>query len=187
MKRTEWNVSAGAVLLFALMYFFDGSGLVSAAVPAVCAHELGHLLPLLLCGHRLRRISVSLFGLELDYAGRLEGGAALFCIGGGPLAGTVYALLACSLGGAFWRISGAVSFLLTAFNLLPILPLDGGRLVGQLAGEAVTKYISRVFALLLFAAGVFAVMRFRTLSLLMMGAWLTVCNFRAEGDDSYGV
>ena len=44
MKRTEWNVSAGAVLLAALMYFFDGSGLVSAAVPAVLVHELGHFL-----------------------------------------------------------------------------------------------------------------------------------------------
>ena len=178
MKNVEWNVSAGAVLLFALMYFFDGSGLVSAAVPAVLVHELGHLIPLWLTGQRLRRISVGVFGLELDYAGYLEGAAALLCIGGGPFGGLAYALLTCSLGGAFWRMSGAVSAALTAFNLLPILPLDGGRLVVVATDTAFAGKLSRVAALLLMLGGAFIALRFHALSLLLMGAWLTVSNFR---------
>ena len=180
MKNVEWNVSAGAVLLFALMYFFDGSGLLSAAAPAICVHEAGHLLPLYLTGHPLRRVSVSLFGLEIDYSGRLQGKTALLCIGGGPLAGLIYAFAACALGGEFRRMSGAVSFVLTAFNLLPILPLDGGRLVAAVTDTVFAGKLSRVAALLLALGGAWIALRFHALSLLVMGAWLTVCNFRAH-------
>ena len=187
MKNVEWNVSAGAILLFALMYFFDGSGLVSAAVPAVFAHELGHLIFLRLRGHPLRSVRVGVFGLEINYAGRLEGASALLCIGGGPLGGLVYALAACSLGGDFWRMSGAVSFLLTAFNLLPILPLDGGRLVAAVTDKGFAAKLSRLAALLLTIVGALLALRFHSLSLLIMGAWLTVCNFRAGGGDRSGV
>ena len=180
MNRAKWNVSAGAILLFALMYFFDGSGLVSAAIPAIAAHELGHLLPLRLLHHPPRRVSVSLFGLEIDYAGRLEGRQAVFCLAAGPLCGLAYAVLSCTLGGAFWRMSGAVSFLLTAFNLLPILPLDGGRLMAAVTDELFSKRLSRAAALILVLGGAGVFLLTHSLSLLLMGAWLTVCNFRTR-------
>jgi Zn-dependent protease len=178
MRRVRWDVRAGAVLLFALAYFFDGSGVVSAAVPAALAHELGHLLPLRLCRRRLRRVRVGLSGLELDYAGRLEGWRALVCIGGGPLAGLLYAVAACTLGGRFLRMSGAVSFALSAFNLLPILPLDGGRLVAALAGGALAARLSRLAAATLALAGAAACAALRAPALLLAGAWLLLCNFR---------
>ena len=178
MRQVTWDISAGAMLLFALAYFFDGSGLVSAAVPAVCAHELGHIAALRLCHHPLRRVSVGLFGLEIDYVGHLDGARAALCIGAGPFAGLLYAVLACSLGTGFWRVSGAASFVLTAFNLLPILPLDGGRLTEAAVGAAVAAKLSRIAAALLTLGGAVIALRFHALSLLGMGAWLTVCNFR---------
>ena len=42
MKRVDWNINAGAILLYALMYFFDDIGLTAALIPAVLLHELGH-------------------------------------------------------------------------------------------------------------------------------------------------
>lgn len=179
MRRVQWRISAGAIVLFALMYFFDGSGVVPAALPAIAAHELGHLIPLRLCRRPLRRVTVGLFGLEIDYAGRLEGLAALLCIGGGPLAGLLYALAACTLGGAFFRLSGAVSFVLSAFNLLPILPLDGGRLIAALTDGRFAAKLSQIAALLLTLGGAATTLRLRAPALLLAGAWLTVCNFRS--------
>lgn len=178
MSRVKWDVSAGAVLLFALMYFFDGSGIVSAVVPAVAVHELGHLIPLQLCGHPLRAVKISVFGVEIDYTGILTGGAALLCIGGGPLSGGVYAVIACTFGGEFLRMSGAVSAVLTGFNLLPILPLDGGRIAEAVSDAAFAAKLSRWAALLLTIGGGVIALRFHVLSLLVMGTWLTVCNFR---------
>ena len=72
-RQIRWNISAGAILLFALMYFFDGRGLISALMPAVLAHELAHALTLRLCGCRLTRVSVSVFGAEMDYAPQING------------------------------------------------------------------------------------------------------------------
>lgn len=176
MKHIRWDISAGAILLFALMYFFDGSGLISALVPAALAHELGHILALRICRRRLTRISVGPTGAQIDYAPRLEGAKCIVCLLAGPLAGLAYALASCTLGGAFLRMSGAVSFLLSAFNLLPILPLDGGRIVGALLPERETLAVSLTAALLLLAGGALIAANFGSFALLLMGLWLAVSN-----------
>ena len=179
MRRSvKWELSTCAALVFALLYFFDGSGIISAAVPAAAAHELGHLLLLRLYGRPLRSVRIGLFGMELDYAGALDGAEAALCAFAGPLFGAVYALAACTLGGAFLELSGALSFAFSVFNLLPILPLDGGRIVEALAGARPGCILSRVFAVILFAAGVTAAIRFRFPAPLMMSVWLLLRNFR---------
>lgn len=183
MKSFRWNVSAGAILFFSLAYFFDGSGVVSAAVPAALAHELGHAAALRLCRCRLKRFSLTLTGAQLDYAPRLDGLPSILCCLAGPAAGIVYAVAACTAGGAYWQMSGAVSFLLSVFNLLPILPLDGGRIMAVLLQEKAACSVSRAAALLLFAGGAAVAFRFRSFAMLLMGAWLFACNLPARGID----
>ena len=177
MRRVRCSVSAWALLAFALMYFFDGIGLVAALAPAVLTHELGHALALRLCGSRLTRLRVSVTGAMLDYAPRVEGLRAVACCAAGPLAGAVYAVAACTLGGRFWRMSGAASCLLSAFNLLPILPLDGGRIVAELLPGAQARRVSLAAAGLLCAGGAALALRFSSFTLLGMGVWLVACNF----------
>ena len=136
-------------MLFALLYFLDGSGFVSAMVPAVLVHELGHILALRICRCRIKRVSITLFGVELDYAPQIDGIGAVFAFLSGPLLGTVFAVASCSLDGAFWRMSGTLSFLLSLFNCLPILPLDGGRTIAALLPRRQAGRISSVCAFLL--------------------------------------
>lgn len=178
MSGVRWKIDAGAVLLLALAYFFDTSGMLSAFVPAAAVHEIGHALALRLSGSRIRRVSLSVFGLEMDYAGRLSGARELFAIAAGPLAGLIFAVAASSAGGAFWPMSGALSFLLSVFNLLPVLPLDGGRLAAAITGPAFARRLSRIAALLLTAAGAGLLAVYRSPSLLAVGLWLAVYNFR---------
>ena len=179
MRHVQWDISAAAVLLFALVYFFDGSGIVSALVPAALAHELGHVLALRACSCRVTRVRLGLTGAELDYAPRLEGLRCAFCLLSGPLAGLLYALGACTAGGAFLRMSGAVSFLLSAFNLMPVLPLDGGRLVGLLLPEKQARRLSLAASLLLLGGGVAIAARFSSAALLLAGLWLAGANLRS--------
>lgn len=177
-RAVRWELSVGAALLLALLYFFDDAGLVAALVPAAAAHELGHAAALRLCGARLRRVRIGAFGVELIYAGLLPRGRAVIAAAAGPAAGAVYAAAALLAGGSFWRLSGAVSVALTAFNLLPALPLDGGRLAKELAGEGLARQLSRVTAILAAMGGFALFIRYRSLSLLVMGLWLCYYNYR---------
>ncbi len=178
-RGIQYDISAGAILLFALLYFIDVEGAFSALVPAVCVHELGHVLALLLCRCRIRRITISIFGAELDYAPQIFGFRAVLCAASGPLFGAIYAIAACRAGGRFLCLSGAISFLLSAFNCLPILPLDGGRIISLLLSQRQAGRISSLCPFLVLSCSLCAAFRTHMLSQMLMGIWLVACNLRS--------
>ena len=170
------DISAGALLIFALAYFFDGSGILGALLPAAAVHEAGHAAALLALGARLRRLRLDIFGLRLDYGGKLGRGAVLCSALAGPAAGLLYAFPAMGAAAQGAKISGAISLLLSVFNLLPALPLDGGRALSVLCTARTVRRCSRATALLLMAAGLWALFEHGSLSLLVMGGWMLVYN-----------
>ena len=96
---------------------------LAALAVAVIAHELGHLLALLLFGVRLEEVSFAATGPVLYCAFPDSGAAGALAALSGPIAGALFFL-------AFrgcWALAAEMSFVLTAVNLLPVLPLDGGR------------------------------------------------------------
>ncbi len=181
MRRVCWTVRPGAALALALAWFLDERGLVPAALLAAAVHEAGHALALRLGGARVTRVTLGLSGAEMAYAGALTRGGEALAIAAGPAFGALWALLGLTAGGAFLRRSGAASALLTAFNLLPVLPLDGGRLAAALVGEGSARRLSRAASLLLLAGGAAALLRFGAPWLLLSAAWLALCNF-CRGD-----
>ena len=172
----KFDVSAGALLLFALAYFFDTGGVFAALVPAVAIHELGHIALLRLSGAQLTRLRLDVFGCRLDYHGELSREWMLCAVLAGPAAGLVYGLAALAIGGEYGETTGVVSFLLTAFNLLPILPLDGGRALALLAGPAAAARVSRIMAAALSVFGLWALFAHGWLSPLLAGGWLLAVN-----------
>lgn len=176
----HWRISEGAVLALALFWFFDASGLFAAAIPAVLVHECGHIAALLLCGASLRGIRIGLTGIQIDYVNLDSLAGSLFALAAGPGAGLFYALLACRFGDAYLRLSGAVSLAFTLFNLLPVLPLDGGRLAAAILGERSAQWVSRIAAPLLLIAGAALLLTRRTPGLLFSAAWLTAQNYFYE-------
>jgi len=130
-----------------------------------------------IAGLKLRRLSVGLFGLEIDYYGILKGFAGAASVAAGPLFGIVYAL-AVSGGGEFWRLSGGISMALSIFNLLPVLPLDGGRLLLLAAGER-GRAFSRGISVALAGLALYSWFSRGWFSLFVIAAWLAWCNFRS--------
>ena len=174
MSRIEWYVSPWALLIFALLYFFDSQGFYGALLPAMAVHELGHYLFLRYAGTPVRRISLGLFGAEMDYWGELEGVRGFMAVAAGPIFGFAYALC-CSFGGEFWQFSGEISILLSLFNLLPVLPLDGGRIMLMAAGER-GNTISRGISIVLTGAALGFWLLEGWISPLAMSLWLLWCN-----------
>ena len=100
----------------------------------------------------------------------------------GPLAGLAWAFAASRWGrGTDWLyLSSGVSLLLSAFNLLPALPLDGGRvllalscaLLGERRGERVTEAVSLFVGAALLALGIWLLLRGEGVAVLTAAIWL---------------
>ncbi|MGI5935224.1 MAG: metalloprotease [Oscillospiraceae bacterium] len=178
------SVSAGFLLLFAALYFFDDTGLLSAFVPAVLAHEAGHALALTLKGVEITGLHFSLSGIRMDYRGRMDMGGELQAAALGPLFGLVYAFAASYAGrkleSEFLLCSAGISLVLTLFNLLPAIPLDGGRILNvmlsRFCGYEVTEMVlflsTLLTALVLMLAGLWFFYRGYGIALIPVGLWL---------------
>ena len=161
----------------------------TALLLPIAVHEAGHLLALRLMGFRLRSVQLEARGLCIRYAGLggwlQEAIAAL----SGPLAGLVYGLLILFLPvscAAWLEISASVSLLLTAFNLLPILPLDGGRMLYALCMRSLSEEeanrlvrgLSVAALAVLLLLGLVLLIWQKSVGLLAAGLWLVLENGR---------
>lgn len=120
MKRPK--ISYGFCALVCLLAWLDWRFCLWFLLCALC-HELGHLAAMKLCHVPLQRLTIGLEGAVIqtvfpNYQ------TEILCAGAGPLVGLILALV-------LMRIApkaAVVSFLLSGINLLPLYPLDGGRI-----------------------------------------------------------
>jgi membrane-associated protease RseP (regulator of RpoE activity) len=193
VKEERIEISAGAALAAALLVFFlRGDELLALGLPLI-VHELGHLAAILVMGLRPLRFRAGLGGFRLDYAGD-PGTPGHVCIAAaGPVAGLLYAWAASRLGAAgggdwLW-LSAGISLLLSLFNLLPALPLDGGQILfrvsaaalGELRGRTLCRFAQLAAAGMLTAAGALLLIRGRGAALLLSGIWLLFGGETAPG------
>lgn len=119
------RISAGAVLIVAALYFFGGADAVLPLLCAIAVHELGHASVILLAGGKISSLRFDASGLSMTYTGLISPRAELLSIAMGPITGILCGLAALSAAPLF----SYISLFLSAYNLLPALPLDGGRLL----------------------------------------------------------
>ena len=143
-----------AIVLAAL----DRSGSVLPILCAMTVHELAHILAMLACGGRIRKLTLRFADFQILSSG-LGYRQELFAALAGPLVNLVCGAAFCMQRPVF----AAYSLFLGIYNLLPVWPLDGGRMIrcillarlplGQ--AERVSGTISYCVCGLLLAAGLF--------------------------------
>lgn len=111
-------------------------GLAPLAI-ALCVHETAHLAAAKLCGVAIQEIRILPFGgsARMENPYRLPLREILPVAAAGPAANLLLALCLAAL--VFWGLLNAASarqwiqpnLVLCLFNLLPVLPLDGGRIL----------------------------------------------------------
>lgn len=130
-ERTRLQISPLVPLLLALFVWLSSPALLGALLLAALCHELGHYVVLRWLGGWVRQLRISIWGAEMRMGGRLSYGGELLAAAAGPV---VNLLLGAAFSAAgrwselLYLLAGA-QLVLGLFNLLPILPLDGGRLL----------------------------------------------------------
>ena len=181
MAEGRWvRITPGFLLTMAVMFWLDeGVGLLGGGVLACVVHELGHLLVGAALGGRPRWLSLSAVGLELnmEYPAGLSYGRELAVALAGPAVNLVTGGICAQFGN--YLLAG-VSFGLGLFNLMPVLPLDGGRalwcvlsaLFGAQTGERAADGAAGVLVGLLAGIGAAAAVSYANFTLLLAAVWL---------------
>lgn len=124
MRTSRSNIlTPSACFILGLMLLVLPLQWILAAVFAAAFHELCHWAAVYLCGGRMLEFHAGAAGAVME-TGDLTLGQELFCALAGPL-GALFLLL---VAGIFPRIAVCAVFQ-SAYNLLPLYPLDGGRAV----------------------------------------------------------
>lgn len=182
------EISGGAALVWALLYYMDRDGVALWVMLGCVCHELGHCLAVHVLGGKIRRLSLTMAGAELrlSAAKSLSHGKMLLVALAGPVVNLLLALLSSLLarygaGGRFYLFAG-VNLGLAAFNLLPAGWLDGGTLLRETLswlgreelGERFVSLCSTAASILLLVlgGGLLWSSGGRNFTLLLAGLWM---------------
>lgn len=143
------RIEAGGLIICAMALLVLPLDWILSAVFAAGIHELGHYWCIRAMGIPVVSLSISAAGCRME-TGEMTAGQEFFCALAGPMASFA---LAC-----FRKWMPLVSFCALAqglFNLLPMYPMDGGRILQSVAGERTGKIVSFATALSLAGVGIY--------------------------------
>ena len=174
------SVSPAFVLWMTCLLLSEKGDAAAAILSAAILHEMGHLLALRIFRIQITGLRIGILGAELKTRGREKlsyGREAVVLLAGPAVNGISIPILLFAANMFDWpegtMLAGA-HFLLALFNLLPVLPLDGGRilqvvltcLLGPAAGEIILMFFT--VGILFCLAGTAVFLRLKKLC----GNWL---------------
>lgn len=140
--KTKWHISVhpvGGVCLLAALLFVPMERIAVVTITIV-AHEAAHLIAIMLC--KVKHCSIEWtplgFVAQADGFSVLPPGKRFFIAGSGLFASLILSILfgALSVYGSFYQELYTANLAILLVNALPILPLDGGRVITALAAGA---------------------------------------------------
>ena len=123
--KTKLCLTPGFCLFLAMALLLLPLRWTVAWALAVAVHEGCHLLALRLCKAEIYQINLGFGGAAIHT--QTDGLRECFCAIAGPLGSLCLLLL-----GRWFPALAVCGFLQAAFNLLPVYPLDGGRIIRAL-------------------------------------------------------
>jgi len=125
--RNKLSISTGFIAFLCIYYYLDP---MRSFVPFVISgglHELGHMLMLRILGGRIHKLRLFATGAVLETS-QLSYRQELLCAAAGPIVNITLMALTMRSHPMF----ALVNLCLAVYNLFPLYPLDGGRILHAL-------------------------------------------------------
>ncbi len=182
IKSLEIKISPIIVFILLILAFTGYLTEYCVALLSIAFHEFGHILAAKLFGYRADQIKITPagFSVTIDTISCSEAATILICLAGPIINLLIYAAAVVALlehagmnePGAMNVLTGmrpvlqvvaATNLFFALFNLIPALPLDGGRIlyeilaarVGLTAAERILKRLSIAFSIILLLIGAY--------------------------------
>lgn len=187
-KRIRVNVTPGFLLLAGILIYLDQKvGILIWGVLASVCHELGHIFASRRFGGRAEVLSLTVTGAELkfSYQAVLSYGAESLIALAGPAVNLLLGAVSLCFHG---HLIAMTNLAIGLFNLIPIPPMDGGRILFNLVcewadasvSEQVTPVCAGIFIGLLFGVGLIAAIHYANIVLLILAGWLLAGTIRKQ-------
>lgn len=181
--RSRIKLSAGAIFMLSALYFFGGLKSIFEVALAAAAHELGHITAIKISGGKVRSLRFDGSGLCISYCGLESVRKELTALIMGPLCGIAFAYIASyygnAVGNTFLLESAGISMIFSVFNMLPALPLDGGRILyciipSRFKAQSVLEISGMLTGLVLTFSGLYFLGNEKGAALLIAGIWVLI-------------
>lgn len=122
-RRIEFEITCGAYFLWALALLILPLRWMVGALIAAAVHELWHFGAVILCGGKVYHVKISAAGAVMETSPMCHW-KEMICAAAGPV-GSFSVLLTAR----HFPVAAICAAVQGAFNLLPLFPLDGGRVL----------------------------------------------------------
>ena len=185
----EIYISVPFTAFIALLFLTDKTGMMSITALAVIIHELGHIAAMKLLSAMPRRIELKPAVLHIiKPKGALSYKKEIAILAAGPLAGAITAAISAAM---YFFADKNEMFLwfctsnmaLTAFNMLPISELDGGKILEYVlsikltseSAKRISLAVSCIFIAILITVGaVMLLYGYNNLTVLITGLYMLI-------------
>ena len=191
IKIKKLEINLWSILLFGIGFYFHFFDVLLIAYTITAIHECAHISVAKMCGTEIDGVEILPFGITMrvaqncikDIMSEIKIAAA------GPVSNFLIAYFTYGFyDGLYKEYIITASLVMGIFNILPALPLDGGRILrallvkklGHIRAANVTLNISYGLGFLIFAAGLYAlyITKFN-FSFLLIGGFL-IANITEE-------
>lgn len=158
VRVPQIKILPGGLLMLSLLVFLSDVKLLAAIIGNVMIHELGHVYLLQRCGVYIRCVNIGFTGLCIQCnLERLPRRGYFLCSAAGPTVGLLVAFAASFIGNVlgndFFLLFAGVGVILSVFNLFPVKPLDGWRMMFSICPKS-AEVIGDLTAIVILGIGV---------------------------------
>ena len=140
----------------------------------IIMHELSHMVVALLLKIDIEEISFMPVGVNAKYLGRISPLKELIISISGPIGTLIFAFLYNN------KIYYLINICIVIFNMIPIYPLDGGRvlrvllkfILGDKIGQNISTYLTNILVIIFLLVGIFIAAYYKNFFFLIVSIYI---------------